>query len=159
MASAASLHCTVHAHTFVTTPNGETRCCYLVLSNAEYEALLVRARATAAAQAAARGLDASAVEPVVPPRPEFPPPYLQLQPAFPPELEDTLGPQLIETWGFLMSELAVLLGCALLGMLYGVWKQAHVARCGGVPACFCYPISACLFSKEKKSDRSNTSLL
>lgn len=46
---------------------------------AEYEALLVRARATAAAQAAARGLDASAVEPVVPPRPEFPPPYLMLQ--------------------------------------------------------------------------------
>lgn len=52
--------------------------CGLVL-DAEYEALLVRARATAAAQAAARGLDASAVEPVVPPRPEFPPPYLLLQ--------------------------------------------------------------------------------
>jgi len=45
----------------------------------EMEALLVRARATAAAQAAARGLDPSAVEPVVPPRPEFPPPYLLLQ--------------------------------------------------------------------------------
>jgi hypothetical protein len=41
--------------------------------------LLVRARATAAAQAAARGLDVSAVEPVVGPPPEFPPPYLQLQ--------------------------------------------------------------------------------
>jgi hypothetical protein len=39
----------------------------------------VRARATAAAQAAARGLDVSAVEPVVGPLPEFPPPYLQLQ--------------------------------------------------------------------------------
>jgi hypothetical protein len=64
----------------------------------------VRARATAAAQAAARGLDASAVEPVVPPRPEFPPPYLQLQPAFPADLEEGLGPQLIEAWGFLMSE-------------------------------------------------------
>jgi hypothetical protein len=44
----------------------------------EHEALLVRAKATAAAQAAARGLEPSAVEPVVPPRPEFPPPYLQL---------------------------------------------------------------------------------
>lgn len=56
--------------------------CGLVL-DAEYEALLVRARATAAAQAAARGLDASAVEPVVPPRPEFPPPYLLLQVSVP----------------------------------------------------------------------------
>lgn len=45
----------------------------------EMEALLVRARATAAAQAAARGLDPSAVDPVVPPRPEFPPPYLMMQ--------------------------------------------------------------------------------
>eukprot|EP00878_Enallax_costatus_P022608 GHUV01024000.1.p1 GENE.GHUV01024000.1~~GHUV01024000.1.p1 ORF type:complete len:306 (+),score=71.75 GHUV01024000.1:717-1634(+) len=64
------------------------------------EALLVRARATAAAQAAARGLDPSAVEPVVPPRPEFPPPYLMMQPAFPPELDGGLGIGLIEAWGF-----------------------------------------------------------
>lgn len=40
---------------------------------------MIRARATAAAQAAARGLDPSAVEPVVGPPPEFPPPYLLLQ--------------------------------------------------------------------------------
>lgn len=112
VASAASLcyFAALHAHTAVTQhrlnqtdPLLSSR----VIVNAEYEALLVRARATAAAQAAARGLDASAVEPVVPPQPEFPPPYLQLQPAFPAELEDTLGPQLIETWGFLMSESAV----------------------------------------------------
>lgn len=48
----------------------------------EREALLLRARASAAAQAAARGLDASAVEPVAGPPPEFPPPYLQLQVGF-----------------------------------------------------------------------------
>lgn len=61
-----------------TTPS-KTCASLLRLFVAEYEALLVRARATAAAQAAARGLDVSAVEPVVPPRPEFPPPYLMLQ--------------------------------------------------------------------------------
>lgn len=81
----------------------------------EHEALLVRARATAAAQAAARGLDVSAVEPVVPPRPEFPPPYLMLQPAFPPELGGQLGPQLIEAWGFLTG-FADLLGMPAISM-------------------------------------------
>ncbi|WIA12944.1 hypothetical protein OEZ85_006559 [Tetradesmus obliquus] len=88
----------------------------------EREALLLRARASAAAQAAARGLDASAVEPVVGPPPEFPPPYLQLQPAFLPELGDELGQALIEAWGFTAC-LADLLGAppfsmeALLGGL------------------------------------------
>ncbi|KAF6264659.1 hypothetical protein COO60DRAFT_75930 [Scenedesmus sp. NREL 46B-D3] len=81
----------------------------------EHEALLVRARATAAAQAAARGLDVSAVEPVVGPPPEFPPPYLQLQPAFPAELGDELGQALIEAWGF-MACLADLLGAPPFSM-------------------------------------------
>lgn len=52
---------------------------------------------------ACRMLTEGAVRPPAPQPPPFPPPSVRLEPAFPAELGDELGPEVLMLWGFLHS--------------------------------------------------------